>query len=85
MYHQHIIALSRPALSQSPNRMEHAHALQTAVTSARAICTTLHKQVFAKDLDVFWPGYVDMVFFAALIMVYNAKREMQAGSRYVMG
>ena len=51
------------------------------MTSARAICTTVHRQVFADDLDVFWPGYVDMVFFAALIMVYNAKREMQSGSR----
>lgn len=27
------------------------------------------------DVKVMWPGYVDMVFFAALILVYAAKRE----------
>lgn len=33
-------------------------------------------------MEVLWPGYVDMVFFSALILVYSSKRDASKGKRY---
>lgn len=70
--------LNRPMLSVSPSKVQHAAALQSSISSARAICSTLAKALSGDGLAVFWPGYVDMVFFSGLILVYGARRE-QAG------
>lgn len=75
LYHQQIINLNRPRLSLSPSNSQHAFALQSSIGSARAIIATLSRSLTAKADDLIWPGYPDMVFFAALILVYSAKRE----------
>jgi hypothetical protein len=49
--------------------------LQSAIIAARTVCSTLSKQVRRERDEVMWPGYVDMVFFAGLIMAYGSKRE----------
>jgi hypothetical protein len=68
-------SLNRPRLSLSPSNAQHAFALQSSIGSARAIVSTLSRSLTAKADDLIWPGYPDMVFFAALILVYSAKRE----------
>ncbi|GMK58087.1 hypothetical protein CspeluHIS016_0501190 [Cutaneotrichosporon spelunceum] len=88
LYRQQVIALSRPALSLAPTALQHTYALETCVASARVILCTLAREfdgrqrraveccgLPGKDETVVWPGYVDMVFFAALILVYAARRE----------
>ncbi|BEJ13085.1 hypothetical protein CspHIS471_0302590 [Cutaneotrichosporon sp. HIS471] len=88
LYRQQVIALSRPALSLAPTALQHTYALETCVASARVILRTLARELDGrqrraveccglpgKGESVMWPGYVDMVFFAALILVYAAKRE----------
>lgn len=84
-----MIALSRPALSLAPSALQHTYALETCVASARVILRTLSREFEpgkrkaveccglpgAPEVALMWPGYVDMVFFAALILVYAAKRE----------
>lgn len=80
LYHQQRISLHRSALSLSPSTPEHAYALQSAIASARTICSTL-AAVFdgMPSEECLWPGYVDMVFFSCLIMMYGAKRERASG------
>lgn len=88
LYRQQVIALSRPALSLAPTALQHTYALETCVASARVILRTLARDLDrpqrkaaaccglpGRTESVMWPGYVDMVFFAALILVYAAKRE----------
>lgn len=82
--------MSRPALSLAPSALQHNYALETCVASARVILRALSREYDgvgqrkaqeccglpgAKEVTVMWPGYVDMVFFAALILVYASKRE----------
>ncbi|CAK9783651.1 hypothetical protein CC85DRAFT_84994 [Cutaneotrichosporon oleaginosum] len=88
LYRQQVIALSRPALSLAPTALQHTYALETCVASARVILRTLSREfdgprrkaadccgLAGRTESLMWPGYVDMVFFAALILVYAAKRE----------
>jgi hypothetical protein len=96
LYRQQVIALSRPALSLAPTALQHTYALETCVASARVILRTLTRELDGPQRKaaeccgipgqaepVMWPGYVDMVFFAALILVYAAKREEPEPAAYV--
>lgn len=75
LYHHQIIVLNRHSLSLAPTQLQHAVALQSAVSSARVICGTLSRALVVDAAQGFWPGFVDMTFFAALIFVYCAKRD----------
>lgn len=77
LYHQQIINLNRPALSLSPDQTQHAFALQSTIASVRTVLSLLTKDVGAGKI-CFWPGYVDMVFFGCLILVYGASRNKHA-------
>lgn len=75
LYYQQIINIARPMLSLSPTSVQHALALQSSINSVRTICTTLSRTM-KHDVDALsWPGYVDMVFFGSLILVYGARKE----------
>ncbi|WWC68257.1 uncharacterized protein I206_102180 [Kwoniella pini CBS 10737] len=75
LYHAQIVNLNRPALSLPPSQVQHDHGLQAAIGSVRIICSTLSNAFFKSKEEVYWPGYVDMVFLGSLILVYGAKRE----------
>nr|XP_018265129.1 uncharacterized protein I303_01489 [Kwoniella dejecticola CBS 10117]OBR87287.1 hypothetical protein I303_01489 [Kwoniella dejecticola CBS 10117] len=75
LYHSQIINLNRPALSLPPSQVQHDHALQAAIGSVRVICSTLSSAFFKNKEELYWPGYVDMVFLGSLILVYGARRE----------
>lgn len=77
LYHQQVINLNRPALSLSPGQTQHAYALQSTIASVRTVISILSKDVAAGS-SCFWPGYVDMVFFGCLILVYGAKQNKDA-------
>jgi hypothetical protein len=79
LYQQQIINLSRPTLSLSPSKIEHAAALQSTIAAVRLICATLSNSLINSPSSLFWPGYVDMVFFGSLILVYGARREAMRG------
>jgi hypothetical protein len=72
LYHQQIINLHRPSLSLSPTQTQHAYALQSTIASVRTILSLL-----SKDTETFWPGYVDMVFFGCLILVYGSRSKLE--------
>nr|XP_019044403.1 hypothetical protein I302_07687 [Kwoniella bestiolae CBS 10118]OCF23333.1 hypothetical protein I302_07687 [Kwoniella bestiolae CBS 10118] len=75
LYHSQIVNLNRPALSLPPSQIQHDHALQAAIASVRKICATLSDGFLKNADDLWWPGYVDIVFLGSLILVYGARRE----------
>ncbi|KAI5449818.1 hypothetical protein NCC49_004030 [Naganishia albida] len=75
LYYQQIINIARPSLSLSPTSVRHALALQSSINSVRTICTTLTRTMKQNVDALAWPGYVDMLFFGSLILVYGARKE----------
>jgi hypothetical protein len=78
LYHQQIINLNRPALSLPPSEINHSYGLQSSIASARIILSLLSGT--SEQRDLFWPGYVDMVFFSCLLLVYDCRRNVQNSS-----
>lgn len=75
LYYQQIVNLARPMLSLSPASVQHALALQSSINAVRTICSTLSRSMKQDVEALHWPGYVDMVFFGSLILVYGARKE----------
>jgi len=70
-----MINLARPMLSLSPTSVHHALALQSCVKAVRKISSTLLRAIQQNADALYWPGYVDMVFFGSLILVYGSRKE----------
>ncbi|WVR08892.1 hypothetical protein IAU60_005951 [Kwoniella sp. DSM 27419] len=81
--HFHKINLHRPsiALCSSSDPEEHNAALESSVNSARTILAKLSKELEKLQGIVWWPAYVDMVFFSTLILVFAIKRNPKGYAR----
>jgi hypothetical protein len=75
LYNQQTINLARPMLSLSPTSVQHALALQSCINAVRKICSTILRAMQQNVDALYWPGYVDMVFFGSLILVYGSRKE----------
>jgi hypothetical protein len=73
LYHYQIVQLNRHSLSLPKESIHHRHALQSIILAMRTITITINNELLAQSPTIPWPGYVDMLFFASLLIAYNAK------------
>ncbi|KAJ0383144.1 hypothetical protein COL922a_011095 [Colletotrichum nupharicola] len=71
-YHYTVLLLNRPSLSLDSRCAEFRAALQTCISAAKAIVTTV-EQYHQAGGPLFWPGYMSAVWMSGLVLALAAR------------